>query len=296
MPCYSPIDAWRLVSGTVVFVERGDIHHALKLACGQCIGCRLERSRAWAVRCMHEAQMHEHSCFVTLTYDSDHLPSHNSLSYADFQAFMRRLRKRLGKCRFYMCGEYGERNWRPHFHACLFGVRFPDRVFLKSLPSGSRIYRSAILESLWSFGYSSIGDVTFESAAYIARYVCKKVTGDAARVHYARVDVETGEVYALTPEFTRMSLKPGIGRLWFDKYLRDVFPHDRVIVRGKAVKPPKYYKQLLKLRDGFASDDIDFARVQRADKFVDDVTEARLADRERVARAGLTFKKRGLEI
>lgn len=296
MACYSPIEAFRLDNGSIVFSERRGVHYPLKLACGQCIGCRLERSRNWAVRCMHEAQMHSASCFITLTYDDAHFSSLNySLNYAHFQAFIRRVRKKVGKCRFYMCGEYGSLNSRPHFHSCIFGLDFPDKVLFRRLDSGCRIYRSPLLESLWTFGYSSIGDVTFESAAYVARYICKKVTGDLAATHYMRVDPISGEIFNISPEFCHMSLKPGIGRAWFDRYLADVFPHDRVIVRGKSVGVPKYYKQLLKLRDPFLSDDLDFDRVKNAEKFVDDCTEARLLARETVHRARLTFLKRGLE-
>lgn len=294
MPCYSPIDAWQLEDGRIVFAEKRGVLRTLRLACGQCIGCRLSRSRQWAARCLHEAQCHEFNSFVTLTYGDSFLPQNGSLRYVDFQAFMRRLRKRTGKARFYMCGEYGELNYRPHFHACLFGVHFSDREYLRKLPSGHKIYRSALLEELWPFGYSSIGDVTFESAAYVARYVCKKITGPSASEYYSRVDPDSGEVYNLVPEFCHMSLKPGIGFNWFKRFGAEVFPNDYVIVRGHKSQVPKYYKSLLKAQDAFMSDDVDFDRVQRSDAFVDDCSEARLAEREIVARAALRMKKRVL--
>lgn len=295
MPCYGPIDAWQKDDGSIVFVERGAIRRALKLACGQCIGCRLDRSRQWAVRCVHEASLHEYNSFVTLTYDDDFLPQNGSLAYEDFQRFLKRLRKKCGSVRFYMCGEYGAANGRPHFHACLFGVFFHDREYLRTLPSGSKIFRSVLLESLWPFGYSSVGDVTFESAAYVARYICKKVTGSEADAHYLRVDSATGEVFSLIPEFCRMSLKPGIGARWFEKYMAEVFPADYVIIRGVKSKVPRYYKTMLKLLDPFESDLVDHDREVRVGDFVDDCSVERLAVREVVARARLNFKKRGLE-
>lgn len=296
MPCYGPIEAYQLDSGRIVFAERGAVARVLKLACGQCIGCRLDRSRQWAIRCMHEAQCHAHSSFVTLTYADDRLPANRSLLYRDYQCFMRRLRKKFRqRIRFYMAGEYGERLGRPHFHACLFGVFFDDREYFRTLPSGSKIFRSAVLDELWTHGYTSVGDVTFESAAYVARYICKKVTGPDAARHYERVDLQTGEVYQLAPEFCRMSLKPGIGFEWFAKFRAEVFPNDYCIVRGRKVKVPRYYKQLLKLSDGFMSDEIDFARVRKAESYVDDCSEARLVVREKVARARLKFKQRDLE-
>lgn len=294
MPCYSPVQAWQPIDGgKVAFYERKN-HRPIKLACGQCIGCRLERSRQWAVRCMHEAQMHSENCFVTLTYDDAHVPQRGSLDYGDWQAFMRRVRKEMGKVRFYMCGEYGDSNGRPHFHGCLFGLDFRDKVHFRKLPSGSAIYTSETLSRLWPHGYASVGDVTFESAAYIARYVCKKMTGQEGETHYKRVDAMTGEIYDLVPEFCRCSLKPGLGQTWYDNFHKEVFPHDRIVLRGKEMKPPQYYKRLLKRRDPFGSDAVDASRVERAAEFVDDCTEARLAVREKVTRARLSFKKRGL--
>jgi len=290
--CFRPLTAWQLDDGQVVFVERGSVRRQLELPCGQCVGCRLERSRQWAIRCMHETQLHEHSCFVTLTYDEEHLRP--SLHYPDFQKFMKRVRKKFGKVRFYMCGEYGEQFSRPHFHACLFGVLFSDRVPWKSLDSGSTLYRSAMLESLWPFGFSSVGDVTFESAAYVARYVMKKVTGERADLHYLRVDTRTGEEISLVPEFNRMSLKPGIGADWFRKFQDEVTVRDGVVVNGRVSRVPRYYDNMLRAKDGFLFDEIQFARLSKALAAAADSSPERLAVRESVASARLSFKKRTL--
>ena len=270
---------------------------SLTLPCGQCIGCRLERSRQWAVRCVHESQLYDFNSFVTLTYDDLHLPPNNSLVYRDFQLFMKRLRKSTAQSiRFYMCGEYGDTFYRPHFHACLFNCFFHDRSFLKSLPSGSNLYRSSQLESLWPQGFSSIGDVTFESAAYIARYIVKKVTGPNSAAHYTRLDPETGELTSVTPEFTRMSLKPGIGYNWYKQFSSDVFglDHDYVVIRGIKMKPPRYYDSLLKSTEDFTSDYIEFLRAQKAQNVAHDNTPERLVTRELVTRSRLSFKKRSL--
>lgn len=297
MPCFSPLDAWRNEDGGISFRERGNSGRHLVLPCGQCIGCRLERSRAWAVRCMHEAQMHEANSFVTLTYDDEHIPKSGSLVYGDFQAFMRRVRKRLGKVRFYMCGEYGDTLGRPHYHVLLFGIGFPDRSYLRKLPSGAKLYTSEVLQQLWPLGYSSIGDVTFESAAYVARYICKKVTGDLAAAHYSRVDPHTGELSFLVPEFCHMSLKPGIGAGFLRKFQMDIFPHDYVIVRGMKCKVPKYYSDLLSLSDPVLHEDVLANRELMAQslELKEDATYARLKVREDVTRARLVFKRRGLE-
>ena len=161
MPCYHPISAYQCTDGSIVFYEskRHDVSRSLQLPCGQCVGCRLERSRQWAIRCMHEAQMHTQNCFLTLTYDDAHLPSDRSLHYRDFQLFIKRLRKRYPgrRIRYYMAGEYGENFGRPHWHACIFGFDFDDKKLWKRTSANSLLYRSKDLELLWPFGYSSIG-------------------------------------------------------------------------------------------------------------------------------------------
>ena len=245
MPCYHPLTAYRgrrTSSGKSEILF--DKSQALKvgsglsiqLPCGQCIGCRLERSRQWAMRCHHEASLYQDNCFITLTYSDEHLPSDKSLHVEHFQKFMKRLRKRFGEgVRYYHCGEYGEKYMRPHYHACLFNFDFPDKKIWKE-NNGNRLYVSESLSELWPFGFVTIGDVTFESAAYVARYIMKKVNGDLAESHYERVDWETGEVYQLKPEYTTMSRRPGIGSNWFAKFKDDIFPQDYVVINGKKLK------------------------------------------------------------
>lgn len=298
MPCYHPLSAFQCADGSIVFYEskRHDTVKSLSLPCGQCIGCRLERSRQWAIRCMHEAQMHTQNCFITLTYDDAHLPSDRSLHYRDFQLFIKRLRKRYPgrRIRYYMAGEYGENFGRPHWHACIFGLDFDDKKLWKRTAANSLLYRSANLELLWPFGYSSIGDVTFESAAYVARYIMKKVTGKNAAEHYQEIDPDTGEITNRTPEFTKMSLKPGIGYEWYKQYTSDVYPHDYVVVRGKKVKPPKFYDKKYKLDNPYEFDELLYIREKSAKLNHADNTLERLAVKEQVAKAKLQKLKRNL--
>lgn len=300
MMCISPIQAWKPdIGGKLVFSERRD-HSPLTINCGQCIECRLARSRDWACRCIHESQMHEFSSFVTLTYDDDHVPVDYSLRYVDFQLFMKRLRKHFDserqRIRFFMCGEYGDDRGRPHFHACLFGAFFRDRVLFKRMDSGSSLYTSNLLGSLWPFGFSSVGDVTFESAAYVARYVMKKVFGDVADFNsvYKYVDCY-GEVHYRMPEFCHMSLKPGIGATWFDKFGPEVFPADYVVIGGRKLKPPKYYMRRLEDSDFDLADYLQLVRSKKAEALAVDATPERLRARGIVTTAGLSFKRRTLE-
>jgi len=265
MPCYSPLIAFRSQTvktskglPSISILSAGDPFPAgvpssdrLQLPCGRCIGCRLERSRMWAVRCMHEASLHPFNCFITLTYSPDHLPDDASLSVKHLQLFMKRLRKYIysnsnlsssslslspsfARVRFYACGEYGESLGRPHYHACLFGFTFPD-LSIYSTRSSVSLYTSAILDKLWGLGFCTVGDVTFDSAAYVARYILKKQLGSDA------VDFYSGR----QPPFTTMSRRPGIGAGWISSHYNDVFSGDFIPVRGSVTcKPPRFYDNI----------------------------------------------------
>lgn len=207
--------------------------------------------------------MHTLNCFITLTYDNEHLPEMGTLVKKDFQDFMKRFRKEyiyvpdytsvsdfvsgsVARIRYFHCGEYGEKYGRPHYHACIFGFDFPDKVYL-----GRRgdfpVWRSPSLERLWGMGRSEIGSVSFESAAYVARYVLKKVTGKLAKEAYELVNIRTGEVRYAQPEYCTMSRNPGLGGGWIDRFSSEVFPSDTVLVRGRLVKPPRYYDSRFEL-------------------------------------------------
>lgn len=259
------------------------------IPCGYCVGCRLRRSREWAVRCMHEAQTHAVSSFVTLTYDEEHYTP--SLNYSDFQRFMKRLRKTKGAVRFFMCGEYGSETNRPHFHALLFGAGFAGLS-----PVRDGLFRSPELEKLWPNGFSSIGAVTYESAGYVARYSLKKVCGVRAADHYRRVDLRSGEIVDVEPEFAHMSLKPGIGFEWFKKYWKEVhLARDGVVLRGgRSVPVPRYYDARLADFDPDLREWRDFTRYENSKAFLEHTTPERLAARELCALADLSTKKRAL--
>ncbi len=286
MPCFHPLEGFRDPSGGFVFARHKSIGLAMRLPCGRCIGCKLERSRQWAVRCMHEASLHEDTSFITLTYDDEHVPRFGSLLMDDWQKFFKRLRRRAGKVRFFGCGEYGEVSSRPHYHACLFGLDFPDKV-LWTTRGGHDVYRSPLLESVWTYGQSEIGSLTFESAAYVARYCTKKVTGSKAEAHYACVDPETGEMSSRLPEFSTMSRRPGIGAGWFDLFSDEVYPSDEVIVNGVTAKPPRFYDRLYESKDPRGHEDV--ISVRRHSRRPEDETAERLRVREVCTEARLTL-------
>lgn len=304
MACYHPIRAFRPEPGSAsrkLIFSKLELAHLepLKVPCGQCIGCRLDRSRQWAIRCVHEASLYERNSFITLTYSPDHLPRNRSLDKRHFQLFMKRLRKKFGQgVRYFHCGEYGEKNGRPHYHACLFNLGFSDRrVF--TVRGGVVLYTSDTLSELWGKGFCTVGDVTFESAAYVARYITKKVTGKGAEAHYRVADAVSGEVLELCPEYTTMSRRPGIGAPWLKRYMSDVYPHDRVVLVGpesvRTLRPPKYYDSLFELEDPQALEEIKFQRFERAKQTQSDCTPERLAVRERHQYLRFLKLKRGYE-
>jgi hypothetical protein len=233
--------------------------------------------------------MHSRNAFVTLTYSDDNLPSLYSLNYRDYQLFAKRLRKKLGPFRFFMCGEYGETLGRPHYHALLFGLDFPDKRKSNSLYSDFDLYESDILSDAWGLGHCSIGEVTYESARYCAVYATKKVTGELAHDHYTFVDPRTGEVGQRSAEFARMSLKPGIGYDWLQLYWRDLYEtgHNAVIVNGSRKCIPRYFDdKLSEITPGL----IDSIKLQRQQEVKHhNNTRKRLEVREACAHAKMKF-------
>lgn len=251
----------------------------VEIPCGQCIGCRIQRSRQWADRCLMELTQHpEGGYFVTLTYNDMHLPwswysdpftgeaqASLTLDRRDVQLFLKRLRKSTGQdLRYFGCGEYGPTTFRPHYHLIIFGLVLDD---LEPLPGRSRqgytYYRSKTVEDAWSFhmrdslrnnvspvvkdsrgrekrpvstaGFCVVGPITWETCAYTARYVTKKLTGDFSSYY---------DFFNITPPFSMMSLKPGIGSGFYDP---DLYKHEFIYLStekgGHKCRPPRYFDQ-----------------------------------------------------
>jgi len=291
MACFHPLFGFQKPGGgRLTFKDPNPGDLGLAVPCGRCVGCREDRSKAWAVRIVHEQQLHADSCFITLTYDDEHLPYGGTLHYPHFQRFMKRMRERLSvPIRFFMCGEYGEKLSRPHYHACVFGYGFrSDRKPFKNSSDGQVLYTSDLLSEIWTDGFASVGELSFESAAYVARYCMKKMTGAKAELHYEKLVLDTGEILSIVPEFARMSLKPGIASEWYDKYASDVYPRDFVPVAGRKYRPPRFYDKKLEVSDPIVYDELKAKRLATAMACVDDCTPDRLRVREVVKMAGMT--------
>ncbi len=263
--CYSPQKVIITPRGSdgkkvVKFIGASDSKYVGNgsIPCGKCIGCRLAYSSEWGVRCYLESTLYDFNYFVTFTYDDDNLPfvykpdddgvpmKIGNLDRNDWTLFLKRLRidyKRKGNndnIRYYSCGEYGDSTARPHYHAILFNLPLDDLVIYKRNFDGSVYYNSSRLSALWGKGHVVIAPVTFESAAYVARYVMKKQIGNSGK--------DRVNFYGLNKEFVAMSLKPGIGKAYFDKNYKSIYKNDEVIVpTNKGVrkfKPPSYFDSL----------------------------------------------------
>lgn len=259
MTCYSPIEGFwskdlnEQGNRYIVFNHRDGYHDApIRLPCGRCIGCRLEYSRWWALRCVNEASLYQQNSFITLTYNDKNIPPGGTLVKRDLQLFFKRLRKEVGKSdngkiRYFACGEYGDNTHRPHYHAILFNYSPTDKTILRTsrfkrkfgenVTGDNVLYTSQIVHDLWQQkGYISIGSVGFESAGYVARYTVKKIVGDMAKKIYG----------AREPPFALMSRRPGIGHDWIKKYESDIYAKDYLHLNGKKIRPCRYYDNILK--------------------------------------------------
>lgn len=265
MPCYHPLEAIILPgkskNGKMNIKILSGPHSSeayppwqrLKLPCGQCIGCRLEYSRQWANRCMLELQYHKESWFVTLTYDDEHVPQTYfaknddgeaspalTLRPRDLELFWKRLRKAHpdDHIRYFACGEYGTTTYRPHYHAIVFGLSLDDLRPYKRSPQNYDYFISDSLTECWGLGYAVVGAVTWETCAYTARYIMKKLKGQAAELY---------SDFNLQPEFVRMSRKPGIARQYYDEH-PDLYQSEYINLPtdlgGLKFRPPRYFDKL----------------------------------------------------
>ncbi|AXH73252.1 MAG: replication initiator protein [Microviridae sp.] len=312
MACVKPLKAfWRSRSRDAITfdINKSATRIPFVLPCGRCIGCRMEKARQWGLRCLHEKKLWPHNQYVTLTYNDESLPPGGSVCLRDIQLFMKRLRKAKGSCkenplRFFLGAEYGDENKRPHYHALLFNCNFPDKLFWTYNKRGEPLYTSRELSDLWGAGHCSLGEVTFDSAVYCAKYAMKKInitehSSDAARAEYDRRYVvydEFGEVFERSPEFAVMSRRPGIGSGYYDRFGSEVRTHDNVVVNGREVRPPRFYDSRSEQCD---SERFAVVKAQRKAAAVKDSVKAdntpeRLRVKEVLLNAAMKKKERSL--
>ena len=322
MPCRRPLEAAQQPGKKPIVYKAGrrpanlaEGYQALELPCGQCRGCRLEKSRIWGARIAHEAaylweEFNLPSTFITLTYNEASLPHYGSLVPKHLQDFFKRFRRRIEphKIRYYASGEYGTKCpkhehhdcpicgpiQRPHYHAIVLGFGFPDR-YAVGTRQGLTVYQSDFLNDVWGKGFHEIGSCSFESAAYCARYVMKKQTGRPVdEGHYTRYDPWFDTWNEVEPEFAIMSRRPGIGHDWAIKYQDDLYPKDELPIPGRGVYgiPPAYYDQIYLHETGDTLTDL---KQKRRDKFAQSLVDGpSLVSRAEVQDAKINMLRREL--
>ncbi len=258
--------------------------------------------------------MHQKNCFITLTYNPENLPEDNSVNVEHWQKFAKKLRKAKGPFRFLHCGEYGDEEKRPHYHACIFGHDFSEDRVLYEDKENHTLWTSPQLETIWGMGFCPIGPLNYDTAAYCAAYTQKKITGPTIRSgdksperqayetmsterkeqQYQRVDSDTGEITTVKPEYGTMSRNKGLGQTWFDKYWKDVYPDDFVVIKGKKFRPPKYYDQLLEQQNPELLKKLKVIRKNVSNNQKQDETYERRKIRNTVIKAQLATKQRKL--
>ena len=308
MPCYHPMIAVRELNGKVKVIgaeasanvvnyrwQNESFIKTFTIPCGKCIGCRLEYSRQWAIRCVKELETTKgQSWFLTLTYDNDHLPRKTfqeeasgtrvqvgELRPTDLQLFIKRLRERVRRkynveLRFFACGEYGDKYKRPHYHAIIFNLPLEETdMSYWSSNEGHVLYRNSFIDEVWNKGIVTVQEVTWECCAYVARYVMKKATGP------------NGFSYAsdngLQEEFVRMSRRPGIGQQYYINHKDDIFKVTFSDFGVKKVSPGnlgyavtnngpvllrscKYYDKLFDVEDSFGLAQVKRGRLAEAQR------------------------------
>lgn len=250
------------------FKKLDDPREAIRVPCGQCVGCQEKYSKEWACRCILEAEQWKENYFVTLTYDDLHLPCNSvikdpktekeyedqgdwdtgHLDYKEFQDFKKRLLEHWRRhydhegIRFYMCGEYGGQTERPHYHVIFFNLPIkPENLKVHQInKNGTVLYECKEIEKIWGKGYVSIAEVNWDTCAYVARYCMKKMKRKPREEYF-----ENGQV----PEFVHMSNTPGIGSAAFNIKM---FENDEIIIKGhrekiQGIKPARYFDKMYDL-------------------------------------------------
>lgn len=226
----------------------------MQVPCGKCLGCRLDYSKDWANRCMLEARQYpaDMNHFITLTYDDDHVPKNDqgsayTLKKDDLRTFMKDLRSKVEYdtghigIRFFGCGEYGSETFRPHYHLILFNLRLDDLQPFRRSSQGYMYYRSEFIEKIWHKGNVLVADCSWQTCAYVARYVMKKASYEHQRTNaYAEFGIER--------EFVLMSRRPGIGRKYYEDHKGEIYAYDKQFLGSPdgsiEIRPPKYFDRL----------------------------------------------------
>jgi len=239
VPCFNPVYARNMPN------IRSSTTAPEYVNCGKCHGCKRAKARNWTIRLRHEASLYDWSEAITVTYADPHLPEGRSLDHGDIQRWLYSMRYHFGPFRYFMCGEYGDKNKRPHYHVVAFGLHIPERSHWMRAKHSIQC-RSDHLERTWDKGHILFDEkgATEHAIKYVAGYVQKKLYGpDWSDEYDMWVHPHTGEITqeARLAPYTRMSLRPGIGHPWLQKHWRETYRDDTIVLDGREFRPPFGY-------------------------------------------------------
>lgn len=224
----------------------GDMY--VEIPCGKCDACVEQKTKSWAIRCCLEAGQYSDNCFLTLTYSPKCVPF---VKKQDIFKFIKALRNKYGAgIRYYGVFEYGTQSDRPHFHIILFNFFPQDSEIVAPGPFGGYYYKSKELQSLWKFGFVSVGDLSFNSCAYVARYCNKKIK-------------DNGVIHKI-PEFSFMSRRPGIGENYFRDHYESLVATDKIYapIEGRySFSSFRYFDKLIEKIDPFKLQELKDRRI-----------------------------------
>lgn len=259
------------ISYKAEFDSWGNVEHNMKyyqtkyrkvdqIPCGRCIECRLAYTRQKANQMYAEylSRNKENCYFLTLTYNDENLKEHEtvntetgevfhgiSLCKEDVQKFWKRLRyyKSQDEISYVIAGEYGPASMRPHYHAIVYGLTIDSSKskYLGLSETGSPMWTNSEIEKIWGNGQVAIEKVTWDTCAYVARYIMKKQYGQNKIIY---------DCMGVIPEFIQQSNKRPIGKTYYEKHKEELYKTDEFFVPGKqnikTNKPPMYFDKMLK--------------------------------------------------
>lgn len=205
-----------------------DINSSLKMItypCGRCPECVKAKINSWLFRLNKELEISTTPLFITLTYDEKSVPrtsaGRKTLRKRDVQLWLKRLRKEYAKISkkrvvYYLCGEYGSRTGRPHYHAIMFNMDCPE-----------------LIDRTWQNGFTDYSVLGKNGARYVLKYMSKQ---------------RAKKSDSFEPEFSLMSKKIGSNYLtpaMVKYHNRDVKNCVITTPEGYKMALPKYYKEKL---------------------------------------------------
>lgn len=164
----------------------------IPVPCGKCANCLKRRISGWSFRLTQQDKIASSSNFITLTYDSSHVPitrnGYMCLNRRHVQLFLKRLRKaeetkaktvgcETERIKYFAVGEYGGKTLRPHYHIILFNcditlIQDSWGTFTRSTQYVWK--RPRIVEHKQHIGSVHYGTVSGASVGYCLKYMMKR--------------------------------------------------------------------------------------------------------------------------